>query len=142
MASILSLDVGTKTIGVARAYASGPRIATPLTTLRRKSVKKDAAVLADLCRRENVVAVVVGLPLEEDGAEGRAVRLARQVGDALHEQTQLPIHYQDERYSTLEASRRLRMQGMDSRRQREVIDQAAAAVILEDWLKEQDPKTT
>ena len=137
MASILSLDVGTKTIGVARAYTSGPQIATPMMTLRRQSVKKDAAVLARLCEKEQVVAIVVGLPMEEDGTEGRAVRLARQVGDALHGLTALPVHYQDERYSTLEASRRLSLQGMDSRRQRDVIDQAAAAVILEDWLRTQ-----
>ena len=137
MPSILSLDVGTKTIGVARAYTDGPQIATPMMTLRRKSVKKDAAALAVLCQKHSAAAVVVGLPLEEDGTEGRAVRLARQVGDALGALTGLPIHYQDERYSTLEASRRLAQQGLDSRRQREIIDQAAAAVILEDWLRAQ-----
>jgi putative Holliday junction resolvase len=81
--------------------------------------------------------VVVGLPLEEDGTAGRAVRLARQVGDALGALTGLPVHYQDERYSTLEASQRLSQQGLSSRQQREIIDQAAAAVILEDWLREQ-----
>ena len=134
MPSILSLDVGTKTIGVARAYTTGPRIATPMLTLRRKSVKKDAAAIAELCRKHDASAVVVGLPLEEDGGEGRPVRLARQVGGAVGELTGLPVHYQDERYSTLEASRRLSAQGMDARRQKSVIDQAAAAVILEDWL--------
>lgn len=138
MACILSLDVGTKTIGVARAYTDGPQIASPLMTLRRKSVKKDAAALAELCSKHSIDAVVVGLPLEEDGAEGRAVRLARQVGDALGEASGLPIHYQDERYSTLEASRRLSERGLDARRQKAVIDQAAAAVILEDWLKAQN----
>ncbi|MFT4974851.1 MAG: putative Holliday junction resolvase [Myxococcota bacterium] len=138
MASILSLDVGTKTIGVARAYTDGPRIATPMTTLKRRSVKKDAAALAILCTKHSAAAIVVGLPLEEDGNEGRAVRLARQVGDALGALTGLPIHYQDERYSTLEASRRLSEQGLDTRRQRSVIDQAAAAVILEDWLVAQN----
>lgn len=137
MASILSLDVGTKTIGVARARTSGPVIATPLLTLRRKSVKKDAAAVAELCHKHNIEAVVVGLPLEEDGNEGRAVRLARQVGDAVGALTGLAIHYQDERYSTLEASRRLSERGLDARRQKAVIDQAAAAVILEDWLKAQ-----
>lgn len=137
MASILSLDVGTKTIGVARAYTDGPQIATPMVTLRRKSVNKDAAALAVLCQKHRAAAVVVGLPLEEDGTAGRAVRLARQVGDALGALTGLPVHYQDERYSTLEASRRLSQQGLSSRQQREIIDQAAAAVILEDWLQEQ-----
>ncbi len=77
------------------------------------------------------------LPYELDGAEGRSARLARQIGVALGARTGLPIHYQDERYSTVEASRKLTEQGLNSRQQRSVIDQAAAAVILQDWLDAQ-----
>ena len=69
-----------------------------------------------------------------EGNEGRSARLARQVGEALGARTGLPIHYQDERYSTVEASRRLSEQCLSARDQRAVIDQAAAAVILQDWL--------
>ncbi len=135
MGVILALDVGTKTIGVARAYTYS-RMATPLTTLRRRSVRKDADALALLCKREGAEVVVVGLPLELSGAEGRSARLARQVGDALGGVAGLPIHYQDERYSTVEASRLLSERGLSARQQKSVIDQAAAAVILSDWLIE------
>lgn len=131
MGCVLALDVGTRTIGVARAERT---LAAPLTTVQRRGVQKDVAVLADLCRQQGAVAVVVGLPLEKDGAEGRAVRLARQVGAALAEQTGLPIHYQDERYSTVEARWRLSERGLSERQQRAIIDQAAAAVILQEWL--------
>ena len=131
MGCFLALDVGTKTIGVARAERT---LAAPLCTVQRKGVSRDVAVLAELCRKERATAVIVGLPLEKDGAEGRAVRLARQVGEALAAATGLPVHYQDERYSTVEASWRLQDQGLSQRQQREVIDQAAAAVILQDWL--------
>ena len=78
--------------------------------------------------------VVVGLPYELDGAEGRSARLARQVGEALGDASGVPIHYQDERYSTVVAEERLRMAGHNAQRRKETIDQAAAAVILGDYL--------
>ena len=133
MGTILALDVGTKTIGIARA---SPPLNIPQTlyTLARRSVRKDAMELANVCRKERATIVVVGLPLELSGDEGRSARLARQVGDALGALTGLTVNYQDERFSTVEASRRLYAQGLDARAQKSRIDAAAAAVILEDWL--------
>lgn len=130
----VSLDVGTKTIGVARASARGPAIATPQFTLRREGLKRDVPrLVATVEAWGRIRTWVVGLPLELDGAEGRSARLARQVGDALA-QRGAKVDYQDERFSTVEASRRLHAQGLDSRKQKQRIDSAAAAVILEDWL--------
>jgi len=85
-----------------------------------------------------VAIVVVGLPYELDGTEGRSARLARQIGEALGEASGVPIHYQDERYSTVVAEERLRMAGRNARRRKETIDQAAAAVILGDYLNRPD----
>lgn len=133
MASILALDVGTRRIGVARADLRA-RLARPLSTVERQGVAKDVAKLAALCRAEGAEAVVVGMPYDLEGNEGRSARLARQVGDALGAATGLPIHWQDERFTTVEAAERLHAAGLDARRQRGVIDQAAAAVILQDWL--------
>ncbi len=130
----VSLDVGTKTIGVARASARGPAIATPQFTLRREGLKRDVPrLVATVEAWGRIRTWVVGLPLELDGAEGRSARLARQVGDALA-QRGAKVDYQDERFSTVEASRRLHAQGLDSRKQKQRIYSAAAAVILEDWL--------
>lgn len=134
MASILALDVGTRRIGVARAPATGPRLATPLCVVERHGVRKDADRLLQLCRQHEASAIVVGLPYDLEGGEGRSARLARQVGEALAELSRLPVHYQDERYTTVEASARLFEAGVSSRGQREIIDAAAAAVILQDWL--------
>jgi putative Holliday junction resolvase len=134
MPSILALDVGTRTIGVARAHAHGPALATPLLVLSRQGVRKDVARLLVLCQEQQAATVVVGLPYDLAGDEGRSARLARQVGEALAEASGLPVHYQDERFTTVEASARLRAAGHDSRDQRAVIDAAAAAVILQDWL--------
>ncbi|MEC7948179.1 MAG: Holliday junction resolvase RuvX, partial [Myxococcota bacterium] len=75
------------------------------------------------------------LPLEMDDAERRICRLARQVGDRLAAETGWPVHYQDERWTTIEARRRLETRGISGRRQKETIDAEAAAVILEDWLR-------
>jgi putative Holliday junction resolvase len=133
MGCIIALDVGTKTIGIARASIDA-RLATPHSTLCRKSVKQDVARLAHLTTELAVELVVVGLPFELDGSEGRSARLARQVGDALGTATGLPIHYQDERYSTVVAEERLREAGYDGYQRKGIIDQAAAAVILGDYL--------
>jgi putative holliday junction resolvase len=133
MAQVLALDVGTRTIGVARADLR-VGMPSPLTTLKRVSVQVDVQKLAHLCREQRAVELVVGLPTQLDGAEGRSARLARQVGDALGALTGLPLHYQDEQFSTLAAEELLRAGGLGARDRRARIDQAAAAVILGDWL--------
>jgi putative holliday junction resolvase len=134
---VMALDVGTKTIGVA---VTDPlrMVAHPVTTVARKGVRKDAELLGlMIARKEGVEVVVVGLPLELDGSEERPARLARQIGEAVREVTGLPVHYTDERYSSVEAERRLIAAGVSRARRKEVIDQAAAVVILESWLAEQ-----
>jgi putative holliday junction resolvase len=133
---LLALDVGTRTIGVATARRD-VSLVSPKFTLARSGVKKDVALIQERCITPDVSAIVVGLAIQDDGTEGRSARLARQVGDALAEATGLPVHYQDESYSTVEAETRLRQAGHDARRIKELVDQVAAAVILEDWLAEQ-----
>jgi len=131
----LALDVGTKTIGV--ATSSGVMaVATAWFTLERAGVRRDVERLISAVRGEGhaVEAVIVGLPLEMDEAERRICRLARQVGDTLAEQTGWTVVYQDERWTTIEARRRLEGKGIFGRRQKETLDAEAAAVILEDWL--------
>lgn len=135
MAFFVALDVGTKTIGIARADVRA-RLASPWTTLERQGVKKDVARLQEQFETPPEV-VVVGLPLDLDGNETRSCRLARQVAEALEAQGHSVV-FQDERFSTVEATRRLHEAGHDSRKQRGIIDQAAAAVILQDWLDRQE----
>ena len=140
MECIIALDVGTKTIGVAKVTLPGG-LPTPHSTLSRKGVKTDVQRLTHLVQELNATQLVVGLPYELDGTEGRSARLARQVGDALSEATSLTVHYQDERYSTVVAEERLRAAGYNSVAQKTKIDQAAAAVILGDYLDAIDPST-
>lgn len=128
----LCLDVGTKTIGVARGTRESG-LASPLMTLSRQSVKKDSHRINAICLEQQVQLVVVGLPLMLDGTEGRAVRLARQIGEALKAHGKYVVVYQDERFSTIEAERRLIQTGKSAKKRKLAIDQAAAAVILEQW---------
>lgn len=135
---LLALDVGSKTIGLAVSDPTG-RMAFPLRTLARRSVAKDADELARLCTVEKITGLVCGLPLGLDGQEGRTAHLARQVAEALVTRTALPLHWVDERFSTVEAERRLREAGAPAARRKELIDQYAAVVILEDWLRGDPP---
>lgn len=134
----LGLDVGTRTIGLAVTDPTS-RLAFPLRTLARRSVVKDADELARICTAERVGALVFGLPLGLDGEEGRTAHLARQVAEALTTRTGLPLVWVDERFSTVEAERRLREAGAPAARRKELIDQYSAVVILEDWLRGEGP---
>lgn len=136
MGRIMGLDVGTKTIGVAFSDPGG-RIAIPDRTLSRRGVAKDTEALHSLAVERGVGHVVVGLPYELDGSESRSARLARQVGEAMRDKG-YPITYIDERYSSVEAERQLIDAGVNRTRRREVIDQAAAAVILQSFLDHGD----
>ena len=133
---ILGLDVGTKTIGIAIGYVR-TGLSEPLFTLQRQSVKKDSVRLLQECRKQAVDHVVVGLPLQLDGTEGRSARLARQIGSAIMADGSYDVSYCDERFSTVEASRRLRESGKSIWDQKAIIDQAAAMVIVEDWIRSQ-----
>jgi putative Holliday junction resolvase len=129
----IGLDVGTKTIGVAVTDALG-MMAHPVCTIARKGVKRDVAKLQAVFEQHAPVSVVVGLPYELDGTEERSAKLARQIGAEVSAQTELPVHYVDERYSSVEAERRLIEAGVSRKKRKEIIDQAAAVVILETWL--------
>jgi putative Holliday junction resolvase len=137
MSCIIGLDVGTKTIGIAVGEA-GAGLASPHSVLSRRGVKQDTAQLAEIISALGATEIVLGLPYELDGSLARGARLARQIGSAVHEATGLTVHEQDERYSTIEAERKLFEAGYDGRQRKGIIDAAAAAVILQDWLDRPD----
>ena len=135
MKKLIALDVGTKTIGIAKGFVETGMV-FPISTLKRQSVKKDSAKIAEICFSEAIEGIVVGLPLLTDGSEGRIARLARQVGEAVHRLIEKPVFYQDESDSSIEAQDRLCSSGRKGYRHKAVIDQEAAKIILERWLRE------
>lgn len=130
---VMALDVGTKTIGVALSDPTR-MLASPSHTVRRQSVRVDCAGLVAVAQERQVEEIVVGLPLELDGSEARSARLARQVGEALREATELPVHYVDERFSSVDAERQLIAADVSRARRKQVIDQQAAVLILQSFL--------
>ncbi len=131
----LGLDVGSKTIGVALTDEVGIA-AHPLTVLARVGNSGDSAAILALCVAHSVTDVVVGIPYELSGRIGLR---AKRVGDLVTAvRVVLPpaisIHEQDERFSTAEAERVLIEADLSRQKRKDVIDQQAAALILQGWL--------
>lgn len=128
---LLGLDVGNKTVGVA-VSDTALIIASPLTVIRRTKFTKDAEQLLSLIDDNNVAALVVGLPVEMDGSEGRQAQSVRTFVDNLLGLRELSVAFWDERLSTV-AVERMMVESADlSRKKRgKVVDRAAAAYILQ-----------
>ncbi|WP_366553117.1 Holliday junction resolvase RuvX [Aquibaculum sediminis] len=140
----LGLDLGEKTIGLALG-TSDFTLASPLETIKRSRFREDAAKLAALCEAHNVGALIIGLPLNMDGTEGKRARSTRQFARNLSEIAglDLPVAFWDERLSTAVVERFLIGEADMSRRRRvEVVDKMAAAYILQgalDFLRHTTP---
>jgi putative Holliday junction resolvase len=130
---VLGLDLGDARIGVA---VSDPdrRLAVPMGTIHVGQPPGELKAVAALVAEQEAAAVVIGLPRSMSGEEGSRAVLARQFGAALAAIVHVPIEFQDERLSTVEAERTLREAGVGGRKQRRVVDRTAAAVILQSWL--------
>ena len=125
----LAIDVGSARIGVARCDPGGS-LASPLTTVTRG--RGDLARLAELTEQQGAIEVIVGLPTSLSGAEGRAAAGARAFARSLAARlAPVPVRLVDERFTTVTAHDALRSAGQDSRARRGVVDQAAAAVLLQ-----------
>ena len=136
MSRTIAFDYGERRIGVA---VSDPTrtIATPLTTLHRRAGKRPPwPEIAELVRQQEADEAVIGLPLDLAGEEGAWAAEVRTFGDDLARRTGLPVHWMDERLSSVRAERSIRGMGLkkSDREQKERIDAGAAAVILEGFL--------
>jgi len=131
----LGLDVGSKTIGVALSDELG-LVGHPLTTLARRGNTSDAEAIAALVAEHAIGTVVVGLPLELSGAAGPAAQRVRQLVEVLRARLgeEVTIDEWDERFSTAAVERVLIEADLSRRRRRQVVDQQAAAYILQGWL--------
>jgi putative Holliday junction resolvase len=132
----MGLDVGTKTVGIAISDELG-MTAQAVTTIPRTSLRADLEAIAALAHEHGVDRLVVGLPLNMDGTEGPSAAAARKLGDAAGERTGLAVLYWDERLTTRAAQRTLVEADLSRAKRRKVIDQVAAALILQGWLDAQ-----
>lgn len=135
---LLAFDFGLKRIGVATGQAV-TGTASPLTVLQRHGDATDWTAIGNLIGEWRPDALVVGLPLREDGSESGLTKAARRFGAQLQERHDLPVHFADERYTSSAARSdfaALRREGAVRRRDRGRLDAVAAQRILETYLNE------
>lgn len=138
----VGVDVGTVRVGVALSDPSGV-LATPHATLARRwpdgdPGADDVSEIVALCRERVALEVVVGLPRTLSGSEGPAAAAARTYAAELARRlSPVGVRLVDERLTSVDAHRALRDSGVSGRRQRAVVDQAAAVLILQAALDEE-----
>jgi putative Holliday junction resolvase len=127
---LLGLDLGAKTIGLA---LSDPAltVASPIATIKRTKFTADANALLKIAGERGVGGLVIGLPLNMDGSEGPRCQSTRQFAANLLKMKDLAILFWDERLSTMAVERAMIAHDVTRARRDKVVDQAAAAFILQ-----------
>jgi putative holliday junction resolvase len=129
----IAIDVGKVRVGVAVADELG-LVAHPRPFVDGRDPKRAVEALAALAEAERIDRFVVGLPRTLKGEEGPPARRARRFAEALAKRTGCAVELRDEWLSTREAQGRLREAGLDAREQRDRVDSASAAIVLQSWL--------
>jgi putative Holliday junction resolvase len=133
---VLGVDLGSKRIGVAVTDAA-QRVATGVAVLTRSGDRAaDHQALADLASTYQAVGIVVGLPLSLSGRMGPAAQAALAEMAELAQRVNVEVVSVDERLTTRAAAGTLRAEGRRTRDQRAVIDQSAAALLLQTWVEQ------
>ena len=140
MAVLLGLDVGDIRIGVALSDELGVA-AHPLCTLTRKNRKVDLIAIADLVSIHKVERIIIGLPISLDGSIGSQAEKVQKFAQRLEHVINIPIEFQDERFTTAEAEDILQALNKDTQEQKELIDEVAAVIILTDYLNQDRDST-
>ncbi|MDD4278416.1 Holliday junction resolvase RuvX [Candidatus Sumerlaeota bacterium] len=137
---VLGVDPGAVRVGIAVSDTIG-MLARPLCVLDRRK-PAPAARVADVARREGVRVIVVGLPLNSDGSEGPAAIKARWFADKIRQaigSDEIQVILWDERYTSVDAAE-LQEQAGAAKHSHGVVDDWAAALILQSWLDESAKK--
>jgi len=128
----LSIDYGDKRIGLAVCDPS-ETIVSPLKVLNNPEHFIEET--ADLIEDEKIEAVVIGIPFNMDGTEGRQAKVVERFAGQLKKKITIPIFFQDERLSTFAAEQKLADIELSKKKKRERIDAIAAAHILDEFLE-------
>jgi len=130
---VAALDVGEARIGIAVSDELGIA-AHPVGTVDRVGGRRDLEALAALLAPYSPERLVVGLPLEMSGREGPQAARVRAFAERAGTHLGLPVEFQDERWTTVQAERTLVAADMSRRRRRKVVDRVAATIILQSYL--------
>jgi len=130
----MGIDYGVKRIGIAVSDAMGYS-AHPLTIIHRKSLAEDIEAIKLISDKNNVSKIVLGLPLNMDGSEGKLAQDVRSFAEKLTAGLKLPVEFFDERLSSLQTERILVEEADMSREKRKgVRDKIAASLFLQAYL--------
>ena len=127
---LLGLDWGQRRVGIAIADELG-LYAHPRGTLPPEPIPEFGQKLAALCREEQITGIVIGLPLDMSGGEGKSAKSVRQFAQRVADVTGLDVELVDERWSSKQAERSLEASGMNSKQIRKHVDEVAAAAVLQ-----------
>lgn len=130
---IMSLDVGSRTIGVACSDAL-LMTAQGIETVRRTSLEKDFNRLKEIIAEYEVHEIVVGMPKNMNGTKGERAEKTEEFVEKMKEIIDLPVAFWDERLSTVMAERQLIAADVSRKKRKSVIDKMAAVVILQGYL--------
>ncbi len=131
---IMGIDYGRVRIGIALTDLL-KTIASPYEVYKSVSRKKDIEYFVKLIKEKEVDKVVLGLPLNMDGSEGERALKTRAFGDELEKASNVPVVYQDERLSSVEAENYLLDGDLRRDKRKNLIDKVSASIILEDYLR-------
>lgn len=131
---LMGLDMGERRIGIALSDPLQLTAQGFSVFQRSGSLKKDLAYLNQIIQSHGVQKIILGLPINMDGSEGKMAGKVRSFGQALEEATGLKIIFWDERLSTNTATRVLLEADLSRQKRKEKIDQVAAVVILQNFL--------
>jgi len=139
--SVAALDLGRRRIGVAVTDATAMG-AHPIGVVARRSMRRDLEAIAAMLRAREVTTFVIGLPLNMDGTEGPAARVARLFADRLAAEFKVQVEMFDERLTSFEAEERLKGMPVRKGARKPAIDAIAATVILEGWMQSRADKVS
>ena len=134
---ILGLDYGSKTVGVAMTDALGMTV-QPYKTIQRdreSKLRQTLSEIAEIVEQYQIEKIVMGLPLNMADTEGDRAAKTRDFAEKLKLRVAVPIEFTDERLTTMEAEEILDQSGIPRSEQKKVIDQVAAQLILEQYLR-------
>ena len=132
MSKVLGLDPGTKRIGVAISDEE-ERYAFPRDTISVATTGQVLAAIDAVCRDEAVGIIVIGLPLDQHGRMGQAAKQVKSFGRLVEKQLNIPVAYQDERFTSRESDTLL-SQNTSRHMDKSLRDRSAARLILQTYL--------
>lgn len=129
----MGIDYGDKRIGVAFTDLLCV-ISTAYDVIKNESEQKSLEILTRLAKEKEVDEIIIGLPLNMQGEENERTKITREFGEKLSNYSLLPVVYEDERLTSVEAEEMLKERKLKWEKRKEVIDMISAQLILQSYL--------